>query len=123
MTMATYSKYSPIKYTSAFIGSGNRNLTSTPTTPTWVGPGAYPDMYKPLNSPGGVFDHRARGLGGKIEQTDSREVGTGLKMFSEENTAGIHFKLAGIERDSRSKLLLAKIYPRLASRVYRQKKS
>ena len=121
--MATYAKYSPIKYSSAFSSNVPRGFKPRPTTAEWVGPGAYPGVEKLPVSPFGKFDVNERGLGKKIEQYDTREVGTGFKFFSEENSAGIQFKLAGIERDSRAKLLMTKIYPRLATKVYRGKRS
>jgi hypothetical protein len=121
MSMATYAKYSPIKYSSAFSSNVPRDLKPRSTTAEWVGPGAYPGVEKLPVSPFGKFNINERGLGHKIEQNDTREVGTGFKFFSEENSAGIQFKLAGIERDSRAKLLITKLYPRLATKVYRSK--
>jgi len=82
----------------------------------------YPVESELQRLPGGHFNKTSRGLGEKIEKTDPREVGTGFKAFSEENTAGIQFKLAGVVKPGRTQLAIRKVYPKLAEVIYDKKK-
>ena len=120
MTMATYARYSPIKYTAAFSATA-RGFKPNPTTAPWVGPGAYPKVDQDFIPGGGKFNKRERGIGNPILKTDPREVGSGFKTFSEVNTAGVEFPRAGNPGKSRTRLRLERVYPKLAQKIYQPK--
>lgn len=118
-TMATFAKFSPVKYSSAFSAT-RRGVQLRPETSELLGPGAYPGAYKTLSqdAQGGQFSKRERGIGEKIEQTDTREIGSGFRSFGEDNSEGITFLKAGNPGMGRTEKQVRKIYPRLGAQLY-----
>ena len=94
-------------------------MSKASSLPDHIGPGYYINQDTDIHHiPGGLFNKRERGLGFKILQNDNREIGVKYKSFAEENTAGIHFKVAGVIKPSRTELAVRKVYPKLAQNIY-----